>query len=284
VLRFLLWRLLGLLALLAGFTLLSWFLHGGPGRLLRGAAHDRVNLHVATLLVVPARALRSGWSWAPLAGVAPAKVLVALALVGLLVVAGTRGVTRRRRRYLRLRVETFRTDHAGRTDPTASGPTISTSACTERRPRASISTPDGAAASGSTAGWSGESGRRPISRNGKLWRWSRMSSSSSTPRAAMQGTESRATSSTAATPTRIASWSVPAPRGVSSPSRLPLGRLIGALERRAERAERGRLPQAAPPFYAGMAFAFKGRSSRRSGDLTALARAGGVDCRAAPDR
>jgi hypothetical protein len=37
VLRLLLWRLLGLLAVLAGLALTAWFLRGGPGRALRGS-------------------------------------------------------------------------------------------------------------------------------------------------------------------------------------------------------------------------------------------------------
>ena len=36
MLRFLLWRLLGLLAVLAGLALIAWFLDGGPGEVLRG--------------------------------------------------------------------------------------------------------------------------------------------------------------------------------------------------------------------------------------------------------
>jgi hypothetical protein len=38
VLRFLLWRLLGVLAALLGFALLAWLWRGGPGRALRGSA------------------------------------------------------------------------------------------------------------------------------------------------------------------------------------------------------------------------------------------------------
>jgi hypothetical protein len=39
VLRFLLWRLLGLLAIVAGLALIAWFIDGGPGRVLRGDAN-----------------------------------------------------------------------------------------------------------------------------------------------------------------------------------------------------------------------------------------------------
>ncbi len=36
MLRFLLWRLLGLLAIVAGLALIAWFIDGGPGKVLRG--------------------------------------------------------------------------------------------------------------------------------------------------------------------------------------------------------------------------------------------------------
>ena len=38
MLRFLLWRLLGLVAALAALALIAWLLGGGPGRALRGLA------------------------------------------------------------------------------------------------------------------------------------------------------------------------------------------------------------------------------------------------------
>ncbi len=114
MLRFLLWRLLGLLAVLLGAALVVWFLNGGPGRLLRGGAPSpgTVQLAAGALIDSLVAGLRSIWSWTPLAGTAPARVLAvaALALAGCF--AGLRWQARRRRRYVRLLLEGHRTDHA----------------------------------------------------------------------------------------------------------------------------------------------------------------------------
>jgi hypothetical protein len=112
VLRFLLWRLLGLLVVLAAFPLLMWFLHGGIGRALRGtrvSARAHAVWDLPTLLGHDASAV---WDWAPLAGLAPTKLLVMLGLVAAVCVALARRRARRRRRYVRLRVEAYRTDRA----------------------------------------------------------------------------------------------------------------------------------------------------------------------------
>ncbi|HEY4809919.1 MAG TPA: hypothetical protein VIH71_02560, partial [Solirubrobacteraceae bacterium] len=37
MLRLLFWRLVGVLAVIAGFALLAWFVDGGPGKVLRGS-------------------------------------------------------------------------------------------------------------------------------------------------------------------------------------------------------------------------------------------------------
>jgi len=109
VLRFLLWRLLGLLALLVGFTLVAWFLDGGMGRALRGSSTS----------VTPGRALgafssavRESWSWDAAAAVAPARTTAALLLTLASLVLLARSVARWRRRYVRLRIEVHRTDKA----------------------------------------------------------------------------------------------------------------------------------------------------------------------------
>jgi hypothetical protein len=112
VLRFLLWRLLGLLALLAGSVLVEWFLGGGPGRLLRGSSTVTFHLTASSLLGAPASAARAAWSWAPFAGVSPVRVALALSLALVAFVTVARCVARRRRRYVRLRIETYRTDQA----------------------------------------------------------------------------------------------------------------------------------------------------------------------------
>ncbi len=103
--RLLLWRLLGLAAILLGVAVLGWLLHGGPGAALRGlpavptalsktlpaAPPPPFHVHAAGLPVVPLAALTFG--------------LVAL-------VGCARWRARRRRRYVRLRVVPYRTDRA----------------------------------------------------------------------------------------------------------------------------------------------------------------------------
>jgi Replication-relaxation len=112
VLRFLLWRLLGLLAVFASFALIAWFLGGGPGRVLRGAP-GRQELHFPTVALGSAvgRQANAVWSWAP-AGLSPARLLAVVALCLGAIVALTRWQARRRRRYVRLLVEAYRTDRA----------------------------------------------------------------------------------------------------------------------------------------------------------------------------
>src|SRR5437870_13705119 len=61
VLRFLLWRMLGLLAVLLGAAVTSWLLSGGPGKTLRGGhtgSFDPSLSGLAHLLAEPAIALR----------------------------------------------------------------------------------------------------------------------------------------------------------------------------------------------------------------------------------
>lgn len=109
MLRFLLWRLLGLLALLVGFTLAAWCIDGGLGRALRGRSAP---VRPAEALGAVSGAVRDSWSWNPVAAIAPVRTsaAVTLALVTLVVLA--RSISRRRRRYVRLRVEAHRTDMA----------------------------------------------------------------------------------------------------------------------------------------------------------------------------
>jgi hypothetical protein len=113
VLRFLLWRLLGLLAVIAGLALIAWFLDGGPGKLLRGQSSSGALRRVAGVAASTFERLAHGvWSWAPTPGVAPARLALALAGGFVLVVATSRARTRSRRRYVRLSVEAYRADHA----------------------------------------------------------------------------------------------------------------------------------------------------------------------------
>ncbi|HEX3911196.1 MAG TPA: replication-relaxation family protein [Solirubrobacteraceae bacterium] len=114
MLRFLIWRLLGLLAVLVGFLAVGWLLSGAPGRLLRGKPGSGSNLSPDRLLGIPLRVISAAWSWAPLHSV------IAAFLVGVAVSAGAvlasislRWWARGRRRYIRLRVEPYRTDQPG---------------------------------------------------------------------------------------------------------------------------------------------------------------------------
>jgi hypothetical protein len=112
VLRFLLWRLLGVFALFGGVALLGWFMHGGPGRLLRGSKSHTVHVPATELLDVVTTVARAGWVWAPLAGVSPLKASLELLLVASAFVGIVRWHARRRRCYVRMRVEAYRSDEA----------------------------------------------------------------------------------------------------------------------------------------------------------------------------
>lgn len=111
MLRFLLWRLLGLLATLAGLALIAWFIDGGLGKLLRG--HTSIGaLHPIALAGTLVHEASGAWGWTPALSFAPAALLVALVAAPACVVAIARADARRRRRYVRLRVEVYRADHA----------------------------------------------------------------------------------------------------------------------------------------------------------------------------
>ncbi len=134
MLRFFLWRALGLLAVLVALALMGWLLGGGLGRALRGteSTGSRVGIHAATAADTKHRGLtaadaehltigslpsalsgdaRGVWSWAP-GGVPPIRLsAIAILLLGMLV-AIARWKARRGRAYVRLRVETYRTDNA----------------------------------------------------------------------------------------------------------------------------------------------------------------------------
>lgn len=116
MLRFLLWRLLGLLAASMGFALIAWFLDGGPGKVLRGVPADGVIDDLASAISrVSNGAACALWRWAPVseglfAGARPARLFVLSACALTTVGGALRWRARRRRRYVRLRVEVYRTD------------------------------------------------------------------------------------------------------------------------------------------------------------------------------
>jgi hypothetical protein len=112
VLRFLLWRLLAVAALLAGYTLLVWFLRGGVGALLRGES-SRHAISLGGALTGPfAVAAGDLWRWRPALDVRPMRVALVALLGTVPVLSLTRLLARRRRRYVRLLVEPYRTDEA----------------------------------------------------------------------------------------------------------------------------------------------------------------------------
>ena len=142
MLRFLFWRLLGVAGALVGVAAAAWLLQGGVGRALREAGgvpqvphvlhghHQGQGPHtpqgglggvagadngmgsVATLADVAGAGARSLWTWAPGGGLPLVQVCVALALAAGLTVALVRWQARAGRRYVRLRMETYRSDRA----------------------------------------------------------------------------------------------------------------------------------------------------------------------------
>jgi hypothetical protein len=113
VLRSLLWRLIGLLALVAGFALVAWLLDGGPGRLLRGeptGGIGQIATHLASFVV---DAARRAWAWSPTGGLRPLATVLLASVAALVCLTSVRLLARRRRRYVRLRIEPHRTDQAG---------------------------------------------------------------------------------------------------------------------------------------------------------------------------
>jgi hypothetical protein len=112
VLRFLVWRTLGLLAAIAGVDLVAWFLGGGPGRVLRGSGARAFHPSIAAPAQLLARQASAIWTWAPAFGLPPARLLVLLGLALMGPLGLVRWSARRRRRYVRLQVEPYRTDRA----------------------------------------------------------------------------------------------------------------------------------------------------------------------------
>jgi len=133
VLRFLLWRALGLLAVLLALALTGWLLDGGLGAALRSSGSTASTAASGSRVLTPAvrktAAARVGqneldslpnvlsgevcavWDWAP-GGVFPVRLLVGAALLLGALLAVMRLWARRRREYIRLRVQSYRTDKA----------------------------------------------------------------------------------------------------------------------------------------------------------------------------
>ncbi|HEX5853958.1 MAG TPA: hypothetical protein VFY36_12815 [Solirubrobacteraceae bacterium] len=117
MLRFLLWRMLGLLSVLLALSLTAWLLGGGPGRVLRGEAkaadgNSDLQLNVDGLARAFERGLGELIRWVPVDGAWRYSPLLLPAGICAVAIASTRWAARHRRRYVRLRIEAYRTDHA----------------------------------------------------------------------------------------------------------------------------------------------------------------------------
>ncbi len=107
MLRFLLWRLLGLFALLFGFALGGWLLGGGLGRVLRGSSQRSPDDLLGALVAFADRALGlTRGAAVPLTALATLAATVSVCLLA------ARWLARSRRRYVRLRVDSYRGDSA----------------------------------------------------------------------------------------------------------------------------------------------------------------------------
>jgi hypothetical protein len=113
LLRFLLWRILGLIALVVAIALTGWLLDGGLGAALRGISGSASgHLTVRALASALGSAVGAGCRWAPFGGVPVARSLAILAALTGALLGSVRMRARRRRRYARMRVRTYRTDTA----------------------------------------------------------------------------------------------------------------------------------------------------------------------------
>ena len=113
LLRFLLWRILGLIALVVAIALTGWLLDGGLGVALRGTSGSASgHLTIRALAGALGSSVRAGCRWAPFGGVPAARALAILAALTGALLGSVRMCARRRRRYVRMRVRTYRTDTA----------------------------------------------------------------------------------------------------------------------------------------------------------------------------
>jgi hypothetical protein len=113
VLRVVMWRMLGLFAALTGVAAVAWLLGGGPGRALRGELGGRAaRLNATGIFRELGHAVQTIWRSLPPHILLDAGVLLGICLtLGLLLALG-RIHSRRARRYVRLRIAVYRTDHA----------------------------------------------------------------------------------------------------------------------------------------------------------------------------
>jgi Replication-relaxation len=112
LLRFLLWRLLGLIALLIAIAVTGWLLSGGLGMALRARGGSAsAHFTVGALVNALSASVLAGWRWAPFGGVSAARSLTILTASTAALLGCVRMRARRSRVYLRFVIETYRTDN-----------------------------------------------------------------------------------------------------------------------------------------------------------------------------
>ena len=112
LLRFLLWRILGLIALVVAIALTGWLLDGGLGAALRGTGGSVSGHLTGAALVSASRSAASAvWGWAPFGGVSAASTLSIIAASTATVLCCVRLRARRSRVYVRFGIEVYRTDN-----------------------------------------------------------------------------------------------------------------------------------------------------------------------------
>ncbi len=113
MLRFLLWRMLGLLAALLGLGLIEWFLSGGPGSVLRARRVHALPAGLGALARGAEQRAGALWSEIPRSALAPAELIGSGLLASAICLLIVRACARRRRSYVRLQVDAYRMDSAG---------------------------------------------------------------------------------------------------------------------------------------------------------------------------
>ncbi len=105
------WRMLGVLAALAGFAVVQWMLGGGFGRTLRGARGSGPGISTRGALHAPLQAAADWWRWIGSPAAMPLLLVVLASVLAGAAVGASRWRARHRRRYIRLQVDAYRTDH-----------------------------------------------------------------------------------------------------------------------------------------------------------------------------
>jgi hypothetical protein len=109
VLRFLLWRIVGLIAFMIAIAIIAWLLGGGVGAALRAGAHGPT---FAGGLDLASRSLLGAWRWAPFESVPVARAILYVFAPLPVLLGCVRMRARAQRRYVRQRVEAYRGDAA----------------------------------------------------------------------------------------------------------------------------------------------------------------------------